>query len=271
MTIIRPSRPTLSNSLRSNSTLTAPTGIANNDILVACLIVGNTSAPTVTPPSGFSEVTGYPIIYSKPTDPWYVNIHVYTKVASSESGNYTFTHGSAYTEGIIYAVEGADTSTPVSPTPTQVTYSNADTVVAPSITPARNSSAIFWVGGAWDASGPATPPAGTTPTFTEDYDPGTGGVFYAASGVLAIAAATGTKSVTFNQGFLPCGGGMVCIQAQIPPVSSVSQLGVEVGHKATSYSIVLSQLGVEVGYKVEETGGNIIPLIVHHMRQQGMS
>ena len=216
---IRTNKGTLTNGSRSNSVLPAPSTIVNGDILLAILIVGNSAAPSVTPPAGFSEITGYPIVYGK-TDPWYVNIHAFVKVASSESGNYTFTHTTAYSEGIIYAISGADTSSPETPNATNASYTGGEpfsgqTWTAPGLTTSRDGSAVFFVAACWDAAGPTVPPTGTTPTFAEDFDGGSGGVFYAASGILATAGATGNKS-TANanaSSSSPWGAGLICIQS----------------------------------------------------------
>ena len=209
------SSSTLSNALRTNSTVTAPASIVNDDVLCCLLIVGNTTSPAVTPPTGWTEwtTTPWPITYSK-ADPWEVKVRLFTKVASGESGNYTFTHASAYTEAVMYALSGADTATPLSPNPTGQTGTGL-TSTALSITPTVNDSFIVFAAGAWDAAGPSTPPTGTTPTFTERYDPGSGGIFYVADGVLATAAATGNKSYTNanTNSEQPWGAGLICVQA----------------------------------------------------------
>jgi hypothetical protein len=146
-------------------------------------------------------------------DPWQVRVRLYTKVASGESGNYTWSHSAAYTEAIIYAISGADTATPVSPNPSSGSGTGT-TSTAPSVTTERDSSVVIWAGSAWDKAGPASPPTGTTPTFTEYYDGGNDGVFYSAAGVLATAGATGTKSVTTgNNSDNPWVAGLIAINA----------------------------------------------------------
>ena len=71
---------------RTNSTLTAPSGLANNDILLAILAAGDgndQTAPTVTAPTGFVELTGFPAAVSQ-ADPYAIALHVYWKLAASE-------------------------------------------------------------------------------------------------------------------------------------------------------------------------------------------
>ena len=197
---------------RTNTTITAPAGITNGDVLVALMTVGAASAPTVTPPSGFTEVTttGWPLTIDK-SDPWQMRVRFFWKVASGESGNYTFTHSSAYTEAIMYAASGANTTTPVSPNPTSAS-GDSTTATATGLTTPVDSSLVIWVGSVWNNIGPTTPPTGTTPTFTEYFDGGSGGIFYSAAGVMTTAGATGNKAVS-NVGGSYWVAGLISIQA----------------------------------------------------------
>jgi hypothetical protein len=188
---------------RSNSTFTAPSGIVNGDRLVILLSAGASSAPTVTPPAGFTAIPGFPVNYSQP-DPYAVRVYAWEKNASSESGSYATSHGSADTEGIMYAVSSAGAASP-----TAVSFVDTTGIAggggwgsAPSITtPNNNSFVIFW-GSSWNNFGTTSAPAGTSPTFTQRKNPGGAGVLYTADGTLATAGATGTKtpgSVSQNQ------------------------------------------------------------------------
>jgi hypothetical protein len=47
----------------------------------------------------------------------------------------------------------------------------------------------------WDDFGAQTPPTGTTPTFTERYNPASGTALYVADGPLSPAGATGNKTI----------------------------------------------------------------------------
>ena len=199
---------------RTNSTLTAPAGLANDDILLAFLCAGDgndQTAPTVTPPSGFTLLTGFPIQIDQP-DPYATAMRVWWKLASSESGSYVFTHGAADSEGVMYAISGAD-STPINPNATAATGVNTSGVcTATGLTTAVDGSLVIYACITWDFAGPSSPPTGTTPTFTERYDSGTG-IFYAADGVLATAGATGDKSVTTPNAHHKWGATLVCIEA----------------------------------------------------------
>lgn len=180
---------------RTNSTITAPSSIANGDLLVAVLHAGNSSgtAVTVTPPAGFTEVTNSPI--AETFSGYTIASHVYYKVASGESGNYTFSHSSADTEGYMYRLTGADTSTPIDVTPATAVanlVNNGTTTELATITTVTNGAFIIAQDSAWDAPG-AGNWSGTTPTLTTRR---TGSISKLADGTLATAGATGARTRT---------------------------------------------------------------------------
>lgn len=180
---------------RTNSTITAPSGIANGDLLVAVLFVGDGSllpALSITPPSGFVEVTNSPTSQDK-ADPYTISAHVFYKVASGESGNYTFTHSSADTEGYMYRLTGCNTSTPIDATPVaaqSATGALGTTTTYNSITTATNDAFLIFAEGSWDGSGSGTV-SGSTPTITARR---TGTVCWIGDGTLATAGATGSRT-----------------------------------------------------------------------------
>ena len=94
---------------RTNTTVTAPSGITNGDLLLAMFFIlsPNTNAPpTPTAPSGFATVSGI-------TQPLDTGAHggvrghsrLYYKIASSESGDYTWTHTTHSTQGVIARIQ----------------------------------------------------------------------------------------------------------------------------------------------------------------------
>src|SRR4051812_8770225 len=107
---------TLSNGTRTNSVFTAPAGIVNGDGLVCVLQTGGTAAIAPTPPAGWAAITGMGASLSVTrVDPWTMRLYGFYKVASGESGSYTFTHSSGATEGILYCCSGSDVSSPINP------------------------------------------------------------------------------------------------------------------------------------------------------------
>lgn len=187
---------------RTNSTITAPSGITDGDLLVAVLHVGDpTSLPalTVTPPTGFTEITNSPSASAK-SDPYTIAMHIYYKVASGESGNYTFTHTSAESEGYMYRLTGCNTSTPIDVTPVAESYADGSaggqTSAIASMTTVTNGAFIIAADSAWDAPG-AGNWSGTTPTLTTRR---TGSISKIADGTLATAGATGARTRTNGNG-----------------------------------------------------------------------
>jgi hypothetical protein len=201
MAVAFQSQSTVSLSARTNTTFTAPSGIANGDLLVIVMCLGDDPAQTATGPTGFTLMTGLPLDYTDATfSSYHVRIHAWYKAASGESGNYTVTHSSADTEGIMFRLSG-QAATPINPAPGTTSHASSTgggTVTAPTVTTEVDGSMLIWAGGTWDGFGNTSPPAGTTPTYTERMNSPTG-IFYCATGVLDTAGATGAKSVTASQ------------------------------------------------------------------------
>lgn len=192
---------------RTNTTITAPTGIQNGDILIIhfCTGQGSSSVPTVTPPSGFSVIPGptFPIQINDGSF-WVCNWTWY-KVASSESGNYTVTHATLSTQAYMVACSGADTSTPFGQNETSDQQNaignngggvNFSVTTAPSITTTRNGCLITFISQDWgDGANNLTGPTGYTKRFGET---GVSGILYAADLAQASAGATGAQTITNN-------------------------------------------------------------------------
>jgi hypothetical protein len=172
---------------RTNTTITAPSGIVNGDILTLGFITGRAVAgdPGPTFPAGFSLKSGHPQFVTLST--FWVYIWVAEKTASSESGDYTVTHSAMSSQGVIFCASGAEAS--------QVTYNSGTgtTSTATGLTTGTDDALVAFVAQNWQLYGTASPPTGTTPTFTEQLD-AADSLIYAATGVLATAGATGDKS-----------------------------------------------------------------------------
>lgn len=176
---------------RTNTTITAPASIADGDILVIATFIEDDIVPT--PPTGFAQwqLIDHSAVAS--------DVYIWWKRASSESGNYVVTHASAFTESYMCAVSGAVASgTPEDPAPTS-NQGTSLTMTATGFTTGTDGDLIIGVYCAWDDLAASTVPTGTTPTFTERYDPGAANnVLYICDGVMTTAGATGDKSVTKN-------------------------------------------------------------------------
>lgn len=173
---------------RSNSsgiTVTAPTGIQNGDLLVAIGFTPKTST-TVTLPSGFSIQTfiGTGNVTAG------VSSFVATKVAASESGNYTFTWTGNPTIAIL-VYRNATTVNSIGAT----SEVNSTSVAAPSITPSYEGTLIAYfatVKGATISSSPS----GMTLRASKT-DP-ISGALYLYDLAAQSATATGSKSATWD-------------------------------------------------------------------------
>lgn len=203
---------------RTNTTVTAPSGITNGDLLIGVMMTGAvTTAPTVTPPAGFNQISISPLTVSDDGG-FQARFAVWTKVASGEAGNYTFTHTNCASQGVVLRVSGADTGTaPIASGHSRAGADPRDTTTADSITTVTNDTLVILLAHDWaDTTNNLTAPAGTTPTFGENLDVTLTTIF---SGVLASAGATGNKSFTNNNsgagsewqayllGIAPAGGG----------------------------------------------------------------
>lgn len=183
---------------RTNTTVTAPAGISDGDVLIYALFLGIAGTPpTPTAPSGFSAPSGgtWPITLG-PTFGFTAHVRVWYKIASGEAGNYTATHSAANTQGFMFAVSGGSSSAPVA---TTNSGGEGPTTTALGLTTSGNDALIAFMGWDWgDTANNLSPPSGTTPAFTERID--VAPLIYLATGVLAAAGATGNKSHTNNSG-----------------------------------------------------------------------
>lgn len=181
---------------RTNTTVTAPASIADGDVLIYSLFVGASgSAPTATAPSGFSAPSGgtWPIAIND--GGFFANVYVWYKIASGESGNYTATHASGSSQGVMFAASGGSSSAPTATTNNGI----GATTTYTGLTTSANDALVAVIGCDWaDFTNNLSPPTGTTPTFTERIDVT---LTYLATGVMTTAGATGNKTMTNN-----CGG-----------------------------------------------------------------
>jgi hypothetical protein len=179
------SATSLADGARTNSTLSAPAGLANDDILVLVLLAYDTEL-SPTPPSGFTQWLNIDHA-DRVLDLW-----VWWKRASSESGSYTITHGSCGTEGWLGAFSGRVTSGDPADGDQSEAQGSSTTYTASGVTPTVDDADIIYIAGTYANQGTGTPPSGSTPTFTERYD--AGNTIFVATGALATAGATGSKS-----------------------------------------------------------------------------
>ena len=135
---------------RTNSTIATPTGVVDDDILIATVFAGNlTTAPPVTPPAGWTQIgtTSSPALSG-----FFANYYVWWKRAAGEPANYTFTHIAAFSTASIVAYSGCiATSNPIDVF-SQATGTGT-TASASSITPVSAGDCLLYLGHNWNMGG----------------------------------------------------------------------------------------------------------------------
>jgi len=171
---------------RTNTTLTAPTGITNGDVLILAFFIGAAGTPpTPTLPAGFTVIQG-PTTQNDGS--FQGTRRLAWKIASGEGGSYSITHAAGSSQAVMLCVQNAANSTPVSSN----NGGSGATTTATGITTSIDQSLIIFLVHNWALYGSGTPPAGATPVFTEQLDSATS-LFYVATGTLGTAGATGDK------------------------------------------------------------------------------
>lgn len=189
MAVAYRSQSTTTYASRSNTSVSVPSGTANDDILIAHIFVGaGSSAPTVTQPAGFTQI-GTTISM---TDGGSFNgkVSVYWKRASGESGSYVFSHSTASSQLRVAAYSGCKTSgSPINAS--SQNNGTGTTLTATGITTTVADVLGVWLSNDWQGNGTLSPPGGS-PTFTERFD----SLIYAADATFTSAGATGNKTQT---------------------------------------------------------------------------
>lgn len=150
---------------RTNSAICpAPGSIVNGDILVGVVSCNNNTV-VVTPPAGFSSVSGSPF-----HDAASSTIAVMWKQASGESGSYTFSLGATTRSWCVWVgcYQGVDTTTPIDVTPTTANATGAVPTMTTTIVGCALLAIADFSSGA-GATTTFTPPSAPA-TFTEEID-----------------------------------------------------------------------------------------------------
>lgn len=172
----------------TNTVLTPPTGLANNDILIGVSFRGSGTPPTVTAPTGFTQI-GTEISLNDGFG-FLAKISLYWKRAASESGNYTFTHSSCSAQGMLMAFSGCVTSG----SPIDVSSQNSgtnSTSTATGITTTVANDLLAYIGQCWGDAAQSTPTGFTNIIST---------LTILAASFKATTTAGATGSVTSNNG-----------------------------------------------------------------------
>jgi len=176
-------------STRTNTSVSAPAGVQNGDVIEFDFTFGGSTSITVTAP-GNVDLMGS-TVYSA-SDPWFVIVAKYLTVynSSTNPGPWTWTHASRSSQAFAKCWVGVDNTTPqdaAAQTDTSAAGNRPGGAVAPSITTVTPGALVTIVRGSWDGN-PISPPAGVT----EDYD---AQVMWVGHKTQASAGATGTITV----------------------------------------------------------------------------
>jgi len=152
----------------SNNTLTVAsgslTGLQDDDIMIA-LILRHHSETTTSTPTGWTSVAVHTYSSSMRAELWY-------KVASSESGSYTWDYTNNQRSSLTIAVYrgGFDTADPVDAFSNTQYITDNTTVQAAGITISANDSPLLVIGGQYETSATTFTAPASPGTFAEDVD-----------------------------------------------------------------------------------------------------
>jgi hypothetical protein len=169
----------------SNLTISRPSGVLQNDVLIASIYWDNSSAAGVTAPSGWTLIR-------QDGSTAFEEVALYVRVATaSEPTSYTWfaSHGVGFT-GIIAAYTGVSTSSPIDAHAGQTgTTQNA---AAPSVTTVGTNDWLVTVWSTWNGNLSLTAPSGMA---TRQQFAGADPIALADQG-LTSAGATGSRTAT---------------------------------------------------------------------------
>ena len=186
---------------RTNMTISAPPSVVDGDNLLLFLFIFSNSGTypdDPTPPSGFTAIVGPTQL--RDAGAGRVKVGLYRKIASSESGSYSVTHATNNSAAVLYVSNGGTVNGLTLSSSNQNYNGSAwvpggTTATVSGLTTPANDSAVVYFRSEYNLLGSLTPPSGTTPTFTERYDPDDS-LLYVADGWLDTAGATGDKTQT---------------------------------------------------------------------------
>lgn len=207
--------------LRTNTTISVPSGTANGDLLVLFCATANNhgsgGAAAMTVPAGFTQVgTDALCEAGAGSSDWQGRSIVAVRVASSEPSNYTVNHSSCYSAGTIIRLTGSGTLSVDVSSQASSASGGSDPVTATSVTPTLSNDLLVFLGLNWNEGG-STPPSGMTERLDNT-------LVYVATQALASSSATGTRSVTYGSS-APWTAVLLAVKDVVGGGSPVSAIG----------------------------------------------
>lgn len=151
-------------SARTTSSVPVPAGVAAGDVVLVHVYTEDTT-PTITPPTGFTELTFTPAPVT--TGQIQQQRVFWKRLTAADTGTYAFTHASARTEATASAYRGALASgAPVGVLGSAVSNTQVNPAPAVSGTTGGADRMLVWAATWYSAAADAQQPTG----FTEVYD-----------------------------------------------------------------------------------------------------
>ena len=176
----------------ANLSLTLPTPVAADDVMIAHIYI-EASAMSITPPSGWAEITPA----AESTGSVHAQRLFWVRAAGGETGSVSFTHASAFRGGYISRYTGCVTTG--SPLETPAGTSAAGTSVSGTTAPAVSDTTtgtyrlLIYGGMNFSTGGTWTPPTGFTERFESGSELGSFATKYQTA-----AGATGSIQGTYT-------------------------------------------------------------------------
>jgi hypothetical protein len=202
--------------VRADTVISPPAGIEDGDVLILVHLIGDGNGhppASATLPDGFQLLPGFPSTVND-TAGFYLTARIGYKVASGESGDYTVTHATEYSEALMFAVSGGMNAAPA----VTINTGAGTTSTATGLTTSGGNSLVAFIAHNWSLYGSGEPPTGSSPTFTERFD-SSANLTYLATGVLAAEGATGDKTQANlnNVGNYPWSAFLLEVRSAPPP------------------------------------------------------
>ena len=206
------SSSTAANGATNTATVALPAGVVLGDLLLAQVTQRGATAPTITPPAGWTQVTSQ-------TNASTLSMVIYRKVATAaEPASYTWTFSvSDRIAAAVVAFRDVETTTPVNVSASQ---SNAASTsyTAPSLTPTEAGTMLVAFYVAPNGNGSVTAATGMTAAYSAGNGAGSNGQVIGASyAVQSASGASGTK-VSGGNASLTSLGALVALRDLRPGV-----------------------------------------------------
>jgi hypothetical protein len=234
----------------SSVVLTAPTGLATNDVMVAFVTANTTSQPAIkTVPAGWTRIIAQ-------NNGGSLGIDTFYRVATSAdvAGSTTYTWGldnPSYAAGSVLAFRGVDTTSPVAASGSK-TNGASTSYSAASITPGvANTMLLLLYSGQTGSASTLSSPAGTTQAFDVNTGGGASGLliggFY---GTLAGSGATGSLNTTSTVSAINIGAAIALKPSGVATISAFKVAYSNYGLYCLNQAVTVTPV---------DAGGNPVP------------